>query len=75
MSSDSATTGSQIMLAGDVGAGFRIADRIGLSVELVPHLFGTNRRPTGQRGLFAYWRTGSAVINANALRFLEVDGA
>jgi hypothetical protein len=27
---------------------------------------------TGQRGIFAYWRSGSAVVAPNALRYLEV---
>jgi predicted phage gp36 major capsid-like protein len=39
----------------------------------IPHLFvATNRFPTGQRGLFAIWRTGGGVTAANALRYLEV---
>lgn len=57
----------------DFQAGYLIADRLGMSVELIPHLFGaTNRFPTGQRGLFAIWRTGGGVTAANALRYLEV---
>lgn len=51
---------------------FVIAERIGLTVELVPHLFGVNRRPTGQRGWFGYARHGSNVTAANAFRALEV---
>jgi len=50
-----------------------IADRIGGTIELIPHLFGaTNRFPTGQRGLYYYWRTGSDVLVQNAFRYLEV---
>jgi HK97 family phage major capsid protein len=45
-----------------------ILDRIGLSIELIPHLLGANRRPTGERGLYAYWRNGAKVIDANAFR-------
>ena len=45
-------------------------DRIGLSVEVIPHLVGTNHRPTGQRGLYAYWRNGAGVLSANAFRVL-----
>lgn len=66
------TSGGTILTYGDVAAGFRIIDRVGMSVELVPHLFGTNRRPTGQRGLYAYWRVGSGVTVPNALRSLVV---
>ena len=66
------STGSKIMPAGDFKQGFTIADRIGMSTDVIPHLFGASLRPTGQRGFFARWRTGSAVVNASALRYLEV---
>ena len=49
-----------------------IADRIGTTVELVPWVFGQNRRPTGQRGFFAWFRTGSDVLVDNAFRLLNV---
>jgi HK97 family phage major capsid protein len=67
------TTGSKIMMLGDFRTGYLIADRLGMQVELIPHLVGaTNRFPTGQRGLVAIWRTGGGVTAANALRYLEV---
>jgi HK97 family phage major capsid protein len=66
------TTGTKLILVGDFSQ-FLIADRLGMSVELIPQLFGaTNRYPTGQRGLVAYWRTGSGVLAQNAFRYLEV---
>jgi HK97 family phage major capsid protein len=65
------TTGSKIMVGGDLKA-FVIADRIGLSVSVIPHLFGGSQRPTGQGGLYAFWRTGSVVAAPNLLRYLEV---
>jgi predicted phage gp36 major capsid-like protein len=49
-----------------------IADRIGTTVEFVPHLFGSNRRPTNQRGWLAYVRHGAAVVNSGAFRLLNV---
>jgi HK97 family phage major capsid protein len=55
-----------------------IADRIGMTVEFIPHLFqqttaGTGTgRPTGQRGWFAYYRTGADVVNSAAFRMLNV---
>ena len=49
-----------------------ICDRVGSTVELVPHVFGQNRRPTGQRGFFAWFRTGSDVLVNNAFRLLNV---
>lgn len=53
---------------------FLIVDRIGMSVELVPHLFGaTNRFPTGQRGIYARWRNTTKILVPNAFRVLTDD--
>lgn len=49
-----------------------IADRIGMTVEFVPHLFGNNNRPTGQRGWYAYVRHGADSVNDGAFRMLDV---
>lgn len=54
---------------------YYIVDRIGMNVELVAHLMGANQRPTGQRGLYAYWRTGGEAVNINAFRMLNVATA
>ena len=55
------TSGSTIMTIGDFSK-FLIIDRVGMDVELIPHLFATaNNRPSGQRGLYAYWRNTSTV--------------
>lgn len=54
---------------------FVITDRIGMAVEFIPHLVGANRRPTGQRGWFAYYRTGSDSVSDNAFRMLNVASA
>jgi HK97 family phage major capsid protein len=65
------TSVSNILLAGDFN-NYVIADRIGMSVELVPHLFDvTNNRPTGQRGFFAWWRVGADSVNDSAFRLLQ----
>jgi HK97 family phage major capsid protein len=55
---------------GDIGSAYRIVDRVGMQVELIPHLFGSNRRPTGERGLYGYARVGGRVQNADAVRRL-----
>jgi HK97 family phage major capsid protein len=61
---------TKIMLLGDFSY-FKIIDRVGMTVELIPHLFGaTSRYPVGQRGFYAYWRNGSKVIDAAAFRAL-----
>jgi HK97 family phage major capsid protein len=54
---------------------FLIVDRIGSTLEIVPHVFGPNRRPTGQRGGFFYWRSGSAVLVESAFRWLSVKAS
>lgn len=66
------TTGSKILALGDPDY-YLIVDRIGMQVEFVPHLFGSNRRPTGQRGLFAYWRNTGTVVDPNAWRVLTTS--
>ncbi|WP_341253686.1 phage major capsid protein [Euzebya pacifica] len=54
---------------------FMIVDRVGATVEMIPHLFGSNRRPTGQRGLYFYWRTTCGLTTINAARVLNVATA
>jgi HK97 family phage major capsid protein len=67
--------GTKIMLLGDFSM-FKIIDRVGMNIELVQNLtqqatagagFGM---PTGQRGLFAWWRNGSKVLDAVGFRAL-----
>jgi HK97 family phage major capsid protein len=63
--------GSKPLIVGDF-SNFLIVDRLGMSLELIPHLFGANGRPTGQRGLYAIWRNNSIVLNSNAFRVSKV---
>lgn len=67
-----ASAENYVLLFGDLRAGYTIVDRVGMTVELVPHLLGANRRPTGQRGLYAMWRTGGRVVDSTALGLLNV---
>lgn len=64
------STGGTIAMFGDFSR-FVIVDRIGMSVELVPHLFGASRKPTGSRGFYAIWRNSSQVVDPNAFRKLK----
>jgi HK97 family phage major capsid protein len=66
------TTGAaNILVVGDF-SNFVVAQRAGMTVELVSHLFGTtNNRPTGQRGWFAYARHGFDSVNDNGFRLLQ----
>lgn len=66
-----ATDNQTIAVLGDFRQ-FLIVDRIGMSVELVPHLFGAGRMPTGQRGIYAYWRNSCKVLVPGAFRALRV---
>ena len=64
-------TAANLLVVGDFRH-FLIAQRVGMSVELVPHLFGTTtNRPTGQRGYFAYARIGSDSIADTKFRLLQ----
>lgn len=64
------TVGDRYLLLGDF-RNFLIVDRVGMTVDVIPHLFGANRRPTGQRGLYAFWRNNSKVLVDNAFRVLH----
>jgi HK97 family phage major capsid protein len=69
------TTGaSNLLVVGDF-RNYVIFDRIGASMELVPHLFSTgNGRPTGQRGWYGYFRTGADLVTSStnpAARLLQ----
>lgn len=66
-----ATADNFVLLYGDFSH-FVIADRIGTTLEPIPNLFGANRRPTGQRGAFLWFRTGSDSVADNAFRLLNV---
>jgi HK97 family phage major capsid protein len=66
---DVTTTGSKFLLYGDFSR-YVIVDRVGLTIDFIPHLFGANQRPTGQRGIYAFWRNSAEVIDANAFRVL-----
>lgn len=67
------TADNFILVFGDFARGFYIVDRVGMSVELISHLFHTaNNRPSLQRGLISWWRTGSKVVDSSALAVLNV---
>jgi HK97 family phage major capsid protein len=64
------TAGSKLLIFGDFRY-YLIVDRIGMTVEVIPHLFGaTNQRPIGSRGLLAYWRNTGKVLSAAAFKTL-----
>lgn len=70
--SSTIATGQKILVIGDFD-NYVIADRLGMTVEFIPHLFGTGSgRPKGQRGWFAYYRVGAGSVNNGAFRALNV---
>lgn len=67
------TPDNRYLLFGDFSQ-FLIVDRVGMQIELIPHLFGSsNRYPTGQRGIYAIWRNSSLILVPNAFRVLVDD--
>lgn len=64
---------SNLLTVGDFSRNFVIVDRVGMNVELVPHLFATgNNRPSGQRGYLAWWRNGAESVNDDGFRALTL---
>ena len=65
------TDGANILIVGDLRR-YVVAQRIGMTVELVPHLTSTgNNRPNGTRGLYAFARVGANVVDGGAFRKLK----
>lgn len=70
-----AAADTQFLVFGDF-TNYVIADRIGMTVEFIPHLFDpANNRPRGQRGWYAYYRVGSDVVNEGGFRLLAANAA
>ena len=65
------TNGNDILIVGDFQK-FLIVDRVGMSIELIPHMFNGDGNPTGTRGLWAMWRNTSLILDDNAFRKLRV---
>lgn len=64
-------TATPFLIVGDF-SNYLVAQRAGMSVELVPHLLATaNNRPNGTRGWYAWARVGGKVININGFRALS----
>lgn len=64
------TTARNLLAVGDFSH-YVLAQRAGMSVEVVQHLFSTTtNRPDGQRGLFAYARVGADSVQDTAFRML-----
>jgi HK97 family phage major capsid protein len=66
-----ATAENYMAVYGDF-SNYVITDRIGMQTEFIPHLMGTNGRPKGMRGWYAYYRVGADSVNDGAFRMLDV---
>jgi HK97 family phage major capsid protein len=67
-----ATEDNHVLLYGNFD-NYVIVDRIGLSLEFIPHLFATgSNRPSGTRGWFAHWRVGADSLVDDAFRVLHI---
>lgn len=66
------TTGGLVLLCGDFSE-YVIVDRVGMSVLYEPMVKGSNRRPTGEAGWYAFWRVGADVTNVDAFRLLQLN--
>lgn len=61
-----------VLLAGDF-RNYTIVDRVGMSVQYIPVVYGANRRPTSEVGWLCRWRTGGAVTIPDAFRLLNLS--
>jgi HK97 family phage major capsid protein len=54
---------------------FYVVERAGMSVEVVPHIFehAAGSRPTGQRGIYAWWRNTAKPANVDAGRRIRIN--
>jgi HK97 family phage major capsid protein len=65
------TADDYVLVFGDFD-NYVIADRVGTTVEFIPHLFHTtSNRPSGQRGWFAFFRVGADVVDNGAFRLFH----
>lgn len=71
-SSISALAENYVLAYGDWQAAYVIVDRVGVEVYYDNLVLGSNRRPTGQAGFFAFWRTGGEVVVPEAISLLNV---
>ena len=72
MSTAFGTSNATILTIGDFRQ-FLIVDRVGMDIELIPHMFATaNNRPSGTRALYMHYRNSSAVVTQLAFKSVKV---
>lgn len=66
------TTGAANILAvGDWRQSYLWVNRAGMSIEQIPHIFGSSGLPKAQRALFAWARVGGNIVASNGARLLQ----
>lgn len=60
-----------VLLFGDVSQ-YYVIDRLGMTIAFNPIVLGANRRPTGEVGWVAFWRTGADAVYSGAFRTLRL---
>lgn len=66
-----AGTAADVAIFGDIRAGYRIVDRLGMTMQRLNELYATS----GLIGFKAHRRVGGGVIRPNAIRILRVPAA
>lgn len=54
---------------------FYVIERLGMTVEVIPHAVNTNGLPTGQRRVYAWWRNTAKPSNVDAGRTIAINPA
>lgn len=70
MDSDLSSSGNDVLVYGDF-SNYLILDLVGLTIEVVQHVFGGAGRPKTRRGALAYWMNNSLILTSNAFRKLR----
>jgi HK97 family phage major capsid protein len=66
------STNDYVLLSGDFQQ-YIIVDRSEATVEVIPHLFGANRRSTAKRGYHLHWRAGGDCVITDAFRLTNYN--
>jgi HK97 family phage major capsid protein len=68
----SSSSDAPLLVFGSYDPYFTIVEKVGQSLDIVPDLFGSGGRPTGERGALLLFRSNAVVLDANAFRTLKV---
>ncbi len=54
---------------------FYVVERVGMSIEVIPHAVDGSGMPTGQRRVYAWWRNTAKPSNVDAGRTIKINPA